>query len=111
MIPKDWKEKNDSSIMTKNMYRKNIFTLLMDEDSMAGRPFWDWFKHMLKEFRKIKLKADEDLNIQLIFRDKRTKLTKRCFRGIPDFSSMGDINQLPPVAMKSIADERCSRSR
>ena len=54
MIPKDWKEKNASSIIANNTYWKNIFTLLMEGDSMAGRPFWGWFKHRLEEFRKLK---------------------------------------------------------
>ena len=49
--PTDWNEKNASSIIAKHKYWKNIFTLLMDEDSMAGRPFWGWFKHRLEEFR------------------------------------------------------------
>ena len=31
---------------------------------MAGRPFWGWFKHRLEEFRKRKLKVDEDYNAQ-----------------------------------------------
>ena len=43
---------------------------------MAGRPFWGWFKHRSEEFRKIKLKVDEYLNIQLILHDKNTELTK-----------------------------------
>ena len=72
---------------------------------MAGHPFWGWFKHRLEEFRKIKLKIDEDLNIQPIFHDKRTELIKRIFGGISAFYSMGDVNQLPPVAMKAIADD------
>ena len=103
--PKDWKEKNVSLKIAKHKYWKNIFTLLMDEDSMVGRPFWGWFKHRLEEFRTIKLKADENLNIQPIFHDKRTELTKRIFGGIRAFYSMGDVNQLPPVAMKSITDD------
>ena len=45
------------------------------------------------------------MNIQLIFHDKRTKLKNIIFGGIPAFYSMGDVNQLPPVAMKSIADD------
>ena len=77
----------------------------MDEDSMAGHPFWGWFKHRLEKFRKIKLKIDEDLNIQPIFHDKRTELIKRIFGGISAFYSMGDVNQLPPIAMKAIADD------
>ena len=44
----------------------------MDEDSMAGRPFWGWFKHRLEEFRKIKVKVDEDLNIKPILHEKHT---------------------------------------
>ena len=37
---KDWKETNASSIIAKHKYWKNIFTLLMDEDSMGGHLFW-----------------------------------------------------------------------
>ena len=46
--PKDWKEKNTSLKIDKHKYWKNTFTLLMDEDSMAGRPFWSSFKHRLE---------------------------------------------------------------
>ena len=77
----------------------------MDEDSMAGRPFWGWFKYRLEKVRKIKLKVDEDLNIQPIFHDKHIELTKRIFGKILAFYSTGNVNQLPPVAMKSIADD------
>ena len=79
--PKNWKEKNTPSNIAKHKYWKNIFTLLMDEDSIAGRPFWSWFRHKLEEFRKIKLNVDEDLNIHSIFHDKRTELTKRILEG------------------------------
>ena len=44
------------------------------------------------------------MNIQPIFHDKRTELTKRIFGGILAFYSMGGVNQLPHVAMKSITD-------
>ena len=54
------------------MYWKNMFTLLMDEDSMARRPFWGWFKHRLEDFRKIEVKVDEDLNIKPILHEKHT---------------------------------------
>ena len=37
--PNGWKEKNDSSIIVKYEYWKNIFTLLMNEDNMVGRQF------------------------------------------------------------------------
>jgi len=57
------KEKNASSIITKYEYWSKIFTLLIDEDSMAGRLFLGWFKHRLKGFRKMKLKVNEGLNI------------------------------------------------
>ena len=49
--------------MAKYKYGKNIFTLLIDEDSMAGHSFWGWFKHRLEEFRKMKSKIDDNLNI------------------------------------------------
>ena len=42
--------------------------------------------------------------------DKNTELTTRFFEGIPVFYSMGDTNQLPPVAMKSIANDSNTNS-
>ena len=38
--PVGWTETNASVISAKFQYWSTIFTLLMDEDSMAGRPFW-----------------------------------------------------------------------
>ena len=76
MILKDWKEKNASSITAKYEYWRIIFNLLMDEESMVNRQFWGWFKHRLEEFRKMKFKIDEDLNIKLLLHDKYTELTK-----------------------------------
>ena len=51
---------------------------------MAGYPFWDWFKHRLKEFRKMKLKVDEYFNIQTLLHDKHIE-QKLIFRGILAF--------------------------
>ena len=48
IIPKDWEGTNDSSIIAKHKYWKNIFTLLIEEDSMVGRSFWGWSKHNLE---------------------------------------------------------------
>ena len=48
---------------------------------MVGRLFWGWFKHRLKEFRKIKLKIDEDYNAQTLSNDKYTELTKIILKG------------------------------
>ena len=82
----------------------------MDEDSMAGRPFGGWFKHRLEEFRKMKLKVEENYNAQTLSNDKYTELTKRIVGGIPAFYSMGDVKKLPPVAMKSIANDSNTNS-
>ena len=29
---------------------RNIFLFIMDEDSMAGRPFWAWFRHIIDAY-------------------------------------------------------------
>ena len=50
--PKDWKENNASLNIAKHKYWKNIFTLLIDADSIAGRLFLGSFKNRLEEFRK-----------------------------------------------------------
>ena len=72
---------------------------------MAGHPFWGLFKHRLKAFRKMKTELDDDLNIQPILHDRHTELTRRISGGIPSFYSMGDVNQLSHVALKSIDDD------
>ena len=46
---------------------------------MAEHPFWGWFKHRLEEYRKKKLKIDEDFNIQTLLHDKHTELTSIVF--------------------------------
>ena len=71
---------------------------------MDSRPCWGWFKHRLDEFRKIKFKVDEDLNIKTLLYNNHIELTQIIFEGIPAFYSMGNGNQLPPVVMKLIAD-------
>ena len=54
--PVGWTETNASVILAKFQYWSSIFTLLMDEDSMAGRPFWAWFKQRIKKLEKLTLK-------------------------------------------------------
>ena len=58
----------------------------------------------------MKLKVDEDFNIQTLLHDKHIELTKIIFGEIPAFYSICDVNQLPPVAMKSSADDCNSNS-
>ena len=78
----------------------------MDEDSMTGRPFWAWFKQRIEEFRKVNIKIDDEYNVHTMnHKLTHPKLSTRIYGGIPAFHSMGDINQLPPVFMKSIADD------
>ena len=77
----------------------------MDEDSMAGRSFWGWFKDRLEKFRKMKLKVDEDSNIQTLFYDKHIELTKDIFGVVLAFYYICDVKQVPPVSMESIADD------
>ena len=73
---------------------------------MVGRPFWAWFKQKIEEFRKVNIKLDDDLNAHTM-NHKLTypKLPIRIYGGIPAFYSISDINQLPPIFMKSIADD------
>ena len=58
----------------------------------------------------MKLKVDEDFNTQKLLYDKHIELRKRILEGIPAFYSMGYVNQLPPVGMKSIAKDSNSDS-
>ena len=36
----------------------------MEKDSIASRTFLCWFKHRIEEFRTIKMKIDDELNVQ-----------------------------------------------
>ena len=103
--PVGWTETNASVISTKFKYWSSTFTLLMDEDSMVGISFWVCFKQRIEEFRKVNIKLDDDLNTNTInHKLTHPKLSTMIYGGIPAFYSMGDINQFPPVFMKSIAD-------
>ena len=96
--PVGWTETNASVILAKFQYWSRIFTLLMNEDSMAGRSFWAWFKQRIEEFRKVNIKIDDNFNVHTInHKLTHPKLSTRIYGGIPVFYSMGDINQLPPV--------------
>ena len=33
---------------------------------MAGRPFWVWFKYTIEEFRNMKVRMDDNVNIQSV---------------------------------------------
>ena len=73
---------------------------------MVGRPFWAWFKQRIEEFRKVNIKIVDEYNVHTMnHKLTHPKLSTRIYRGIPAFYSIGDINQLPPVFMKSIADD------
>ena len=50
----------------------------------------------------MKLKVEENYNAQTLSNDNYIELTKKIWRDT-SFFSMGDVNQLPPVGMKSIA--------
>ena len=103
--PVGWMETNASVILAKFQYWSGIFTLLMDEDSMTGIPFEVWFKQKIEEFRKVNIKIDDDFNVHTMnHKLTHPKLSTRIYGSIPAFYSMGDINQLPPVFMKEIAD-------
>ena len=103
--PVGWTDTNVGVISAKFQYWSRIFTLLMDEDSMAGRPFWAWFKQRIEEFRKVNIKIDDDYNVHTISHKlTHPKLSTKIYGGITAFYSMSDINQLPPVFMKSITD-------
>ena len=69
--------------------------------------YW-WMKgeHRIEEFRKFNIKIDDDFNVHTInHKLTHPKLSTRIYGGILAFYSMGDINQLPPICMKSIVDD------
>ena len=94
-------ETNASVILAKFQYWSRIFTLLMDEDSMAGMPFWAWFKQRIEEFKKVNIKIDDEYIVHTMnHKLTHPKLSIRIYGGIPAFYWMVDINQLPPVFIK-----------
>ena len=70
----------------------------------------DHFGHGLNReknnLEKLTLLIDDDFNVHAMnHKLTHPKLSTRIYGGIPAFYSMGDINQLPSVFMKSIADD------
>ena len=78
--PVGWTETNGSVILAKFQYWSKIFTLLMDGDSMAGRPYWTWFKQKIEEFRKVNIKIDDYFNVHSMnYKLTHPKLSTRLF--------------------------------
>ena len=104
--PVGWTETNTSVISAKFQYWYMIFNLLMDEDNMTGRPFWVWFKQRIEEFIKVNISIDDDFNVCTMNHNlTHPKLSTRIYGDIPSFYSMGNINQLPPILMKSMVND------
>ena len=85
-----------------------MFLFIMDEDSMAGRPFWAWFRHRIEEGRTPPIIQDHraenhDLPNVHTF-PFPPSVYERSWGGIPLVYSFGDCHQLPPVGMKAISD-------
>ena len=81
-----------------------IFTRLMDKHSMAGRPFWGWFKYRHEELRR----PPSVVTVAAILPDShslKTEIYNRPWGGIPCIYSFGDSAQLPPVMMKALYDK------
>ena len=78
--------------------RQQMFLLIVDEDSMAGRPIWAWFEHRSKEDRRF-LQQSENTSLSLYVSREQSI---RPWEGIPYVFSCGDCFQLPPVSMKGI---------
>ena len=84
---------------------RQIFLFIMDEDSMAGRPFWAWFKHRLEQARGPTLIENdgngESMSQVAVMYPIPDDLYNRAWGGVPIVCSFGDCHQLPPVGMKA----------
>ena len=80
----------------------------MDEESMAGRPFWAWFRYRVEEGRAAPLiKANIPANNDLPDVDAApfpSSIYERSWGSIPLVYYFDDCHQLPPVGMKYMSD-------
>ena len=80
----------------------------MDEDSISGRPFWCWFKHILEEeicggdVLILDLNSANEHHINMLHY--HIDIFKRTWGGIPIVYYFGDWHQLPTVGMKATSD-------
>ena len=77
---------------------QRMFLLIMDEDSMAGRPIWAWLEHRSQEGRRFLQQSENTSPSLYVSREQSI----RPWGGIPCVFSFGDCFQLPPVGMKGI---------
>ena len=68
------------------------------------------FKHRVEEFREMKRNVDKDLNIQTLLHTIQIELPNIFWQKIRFLLYESDVNQLPPVIMKYIADESDSKT-
>jgi hypothetical protein len=102
---------------------KHLIARIMDESSMLGQLYWAWLKHRHEELRRpVGRITDEEFNDiddeeqdhvdpGIVPIDLTTDITSRPWGGVPFIYSFGDTNQLPPVAMKAVYDNKPSRGR
>ena len=81
------------------------FAFFMDEDSMMGRPFWGWCKFRIEEFHTMCNKISN-----IVTSHDMAAVHQRSWGGIPLLYSFGDVQQLPPMAMKGMHDITASKS-
>ena len=61
-VPTDWNSRNAQEIKKWIMSWQQLNLLIMDEDSMAGRPIWAWFEHRCEELRRYFIQPNENNN-------------------------------------------------
>ena len=76
----------------------------MDEDSISGRPFLEWFKHRLEEARSSVDDNNRNMEHHSDILNFNYEIFQRSWGGILVIYSFGNCHQLPPVAMKLISD-------
>ena len=60
-VPINLKQKNVTIVQHHCQVWRDIYMLIMDDDSITRRPFWAWFEHEAKEMR-LPRPVDEDTN-------------------------------------------------
>lgn len=87
---------------------RNTFLFIMDEYSMASRPFWAWLKHQLEQACKdiVLPVQNNDGNIAQIpaLYPIPDNFYDMAWGGVSIVCSFGDYHQLPPVGMNVLSD-------
>jgi hypothetical protein len=115
--PSNWKSSSSAAVRAFYLKMNRLVYLVMDEESMTGRPNFAWIRHRTEEMRRmVSLPSSDQSNddddgaaasgsfLHSVHPPIPRAVTDRHFGGIPIVETYGDCHQIPPVGMKLVMD-------